>query len=150
MTPYFGPGWVPSADCLTLGAWAPPGARGNPVTVFVHGSGSLTASTRAALYDDGSSFARGGVALVTVDDRLGAAGLPDVYVLATQIRSDPATLVAQYRARHPRATAGRLRSARPTRCVSAVVNGRGGVIGRGPGRQRINRVNQVRQVNRVG
>ncbi|MFI1629548.1 carboxylesterase family protein [Streptomyces noursei] len=133
MTPYFGPGWVPGADCLTLGVWAPPGARGNPVTVFVHGGGSLTASTRAALYDDGASFARGGVALVTVNDRLGTAGLLDVYVLATQIRSDPATLVAQSRARHPRASAGRLRSARPTRCVSALVSGRGGGLVGGPG-----------------
>ncbi|WP_372516444.1 hypothetical protein [Streptomyces noursei] len=92
---------------MTLDLWAPPGAPGNPVTVFVHGGGSLAASPpRAALYDDGATFSRDGVVLVTVNDRLGAAGSLDVYVLATQIRSGAATLVAQYRARHPRASPG--------------------------------------------
>ncbi|MFE3647442.1 carboxylesterase/lipase family protein [Streptomyces sp. NPDC059152] len=77
MAPYFGPGWIPGADYLTLNVWAPPKARRSPVMVFVHGGGFLAGSTRAALYD-GTAFARDGVVLVTVNYRLGAAGFLDL------------------------------------------------------------------------
>ncbi|WEV27420.1 carboxylesterase family protein [Streptomyces sp. 71268] len=80
MSPYFGPGWVPGPDYLTLNVWAPappaPG-RGLPVLVFVHGGGFVAGSGRAPLYD-GEQFARDGVVLVTVNYRLGIAGFLDL------------------------------------------------------------------------
>ncbi|GAA3136462.1 carboxylesterase family protein [Streptomyces rectiviolaceus] len=84
MSPYFGPGWVPGEDYLTLDVWAPdPNRRGQdpdqalPVMVFVHGGGFVAGSTRASLYD-GAAFARDGVVLVTVNYRLGIAGFLDL------------------------------------------------------------------------
>lgn len=74
MTPYFGPGWVPGEEYLTLDVRTPAADAGNrPVMVFVHGGGFVTGSTRAALYD-GSAFARDGIVLVTVNYRLGIPG----------------------------------------------------------------------------
>ncbi|MBB5918558.1 para-nitrobenzyl esterase [Nocardia transvalensis] len=77
MSPYFGAGWVPGADYLTLNVWAPPDARDKPVMVFVHGGGFVSGSTRTPLYD-GTAFARDGVVLVTVNYRLGIAGFLDL------------------------------------------------------------------------
>ncbi|WP_280425628.1 carboxylesterase/lipase family protein [Nocardia carnea] len=77
MSPYFGPGWVPGADYLTVSVWAPPAARRRPVMVFVHGGGFVSGSTRAPLYD-GTAFARDGVVLVTVNYRLGVTGFLDL------------------------------------------------------------------------
>ena len=80
MSPYFGPGWVPGGDYLSVDVRAPAGPRSNlPVMVFVHGGGFVAGSARAALYD-GSAFARDGVVLITVNYRLNVAGflhLPD-------------------------------------------------------------------------
>ncbi|MGW5860949.1 carboxylesterase/lipase family protein [Streptomyces sp. NPDC055239] len=83
MSPYFGPGWIPGDDYLTLDIWTPdhPGRQGQdqalPVMVFVHGGGFVAGSTRASLYD-GTAFARDGVVLVTVNYRLGMAGFLDL------------------------------------------------------------------------
>ncbi|MFD2470082.1 carboxylesterase/lipase family protein [Amycolatopsis silviterrae] len=74
LTPYFGPGWVPGEEYLTVDVRTPAADAGNrPVMVFVHGGGFVTGSTRAALYD-GSAFARDGIVLVTVNYRLGILG----------------------------------------------------------------------------
>ncbi|MEV0698325.1 carboxylesterase family protein [Saccharopolyspora sp. NPDC050389] len=77
MSPYFGPGWIPGDDYLTVSVWAPPNARNSPVMVFVHGGGFVTGSTRSPLYD-GTSFARDGVVLVTLNYRLGIPGFLDL------------------------------------------------------------------------
>ncbi|MFF1698705.1 carboxylesterase/lipase family protein [Streptomyces sp. NPDC058257] len=83
MSPYFGPGWIPGDDYLTLDIWTPdrPGRQGQdhalPVMVFVHGGGFVAGSTRAGLYD-GTAFARDGVVLVSVNYRLGIAGFLDL------------------------------------------------------------------------
>lgn len=78
MSPYFGPGWIPGDDHLTVNVWTPADATGGlPVMVFVHGGGSVAGSTRSALYD-GSAFARDGVVLVTLNYRLGIAGFLDL------------------------------------------------------------------------
>ncbi|MEV4125734.1 carboxylesterase family protein [Nocardia sp. NPDC049707] len=77
MSPYFGPGWIPGADYLTVTVWAPQQARNSPVMVFVHGGGFVSGSSRASLYD-GTAFARDGVVLVTVNYRLGAPGFLDL------------------------------------------------------------------------
>jgi para-nitrobenzyl esterase len=74
MSPYFGPGWIPGEDYLTVNVWTPEtvGAR-LPVMVFVHGGGFVAGSTRSELYD-GANFARDGVVLVTLNYRLGIPG----------------------------------------------------------------------------
>ncbi|MFI9842009.1 carboxylesterase/lipase family protein [Nonomuraea sp. NPDC051941] len=78
MTPYFGPGWIPGEDFLTVNVWTPEagGAR-LPVMVFVHGGGFVAGSTRSEIYD-GAAFARDGVVLVTLNYRLGVAGFLDL------------------------------------------------------------------------
>ncbi|PZG14900.1 carboxylesterase/lipase family protein [Nonomuraea aridisoli] len=74
MSPYFGAGWVPGEDFLTVNVWTPATAGARlPVMVFVHGGGFVAGSTRAELYD-GAAFARDGVVLVTVNHRLGIPG----------------------------------------------------------------------------
>ncbi|UGU30075.1 carboxylesterase family protein [Mycolicibacterium smegmatis] len=73
MSPFFGQGWIPGSDYLTVNVWAPPAAEQAPVMVFVHGGGFVAGSTRSPLYD-GTAFARDGVVLVTVTYRLGIAG----------------------------------------------------------------------------
>ncbi|MGH4033504.1 carboxylesterase/lipase family protein [Actinomycetota bacterium Odt1-20B] len=78
MTPYFGPGWVPGEEYLTVDVHTPAADSGRrPVMVFVHGGGFVTGSHRAALYD-GSAFARDDVVLVTVSYRLGIPGFLDL------------------------------------------------------------------------
>ncbi|WP_037857537.1 carboxylesterase/lipase family protein [Streptomyces sp. NRRL S-340] len=78
MSPYFGPGWSRGEDYLTVNVFAPGAAGADlPVMVFVHGGGFVAGSTRSALYD-GSSFARDGVVLVTLNYRLGIAGFLDL------------------------------------------------------------------------
>jgi para-nitrobenzyl esterase len=78
MSPYFGTGWSQGDDYLTVNVWTPRGMTGDlPVMVFVHGGGFVAGSTNAAIYD-GSTFARDGVVLVTVNYRLGIAGFLDI------------------------------------------------------------------------
>ncbi|MEU8893479.1 carboxylesterase family protein [Streptomyces sp. NPDC048442] len=78
MTPYFGPGWVPGEEYLTVDVHTPAADGGRrPVMVFVHGGGFVTGANRAALYD-GSAFARDGVVLATVNYRLGIPGFLDL------------------------------------------------------------------------
>ncbi|MFD8757194.1 carboxylesterase/lipase family protein [Kitasatospora sp. NPDC059577] len=78
LRPYFGPGWAPGAEYLTVDVHTPAAdGGGRPVMVFVHGGGFVAGSNRAALYD-GSAFARDGVVLVTVNYRLGIPGFLDL------------------------------------------------------------------------
>ncbi|MFF1379464.1 carboxylesterase/lipase family protein [Streptomyces sp. NPDC058308] len=78
MTPYFGPGWVPGDEYLTVDVRTPAADRERrPVMIFIHGGGFVTGSTRATLYD-GRAFARDGVVLVTVNYRLGIPGFLDL------------------------------------------------------------------------
>lgn len=74
MSVYFGPGWMPGEEYLTVDVRTPAADDGaRPVMVFVHGGGLIASSTSAALYD-GRAFARDGVVLVTVNYRLGVPG----------------------------------------------------------------------------
>ena len=52
-------------DCLFLNIWAPKHARRAPVMVFIHGGGG----SGAIPWWDGSSFARDGVVLITINYR---------------------------------------------------------------------------------
>ena len=74
VVPYGGAPEPTSEDCLTLNVWAPPHATGRePVMVFIHGGSGVFGSGSLPYYD-GTSFARDGVVLVTVNYRLSALG----------------------------------------------------------------------------
>lgn len=63
-----------SEDCLTLNIWAPAKAdHPLPVMVWLHGGGHV-AGVSSLPYYDGTSFARDGVILVSVNYRLGLLG----------------------------------------------------------------------------
>lgn len=79
-SPYTGPlgALLPSViiegdDFLNVNIWAPSGATGLPVMVWVHGGGNIHGSNSLDGYD-GSAFARDGVVFVSVNYRLGAEG----------------------------------------------------------------------------
>jgi para-nitrobenzyl esterase len=67
------PSWPMSEDCLYLNVWAPAGARGAAVMVWIHG-GSFTSGGTAIPAYDGTMLARKGVVVVSVAYRLGAFG----------------------------------------------------------------------------
>lgn len=62
-----------SEDCLFLNVFAPEGAEGLPVLVWIHGGAYLNGSGSVAWYDGGSLADRGHV-VVTINYRLGALG----------------------------------------------------------------------------
>ncbi len=63
-----------SEDCLTLNVWTPTKMdKPAPVMVWLHGGGHTAGSGSLAFYD-GSSFARDGVILVSINYRLGLMG----------------------------------------------------------------------------
>lgn len=62
-----------SEDCLSLNVWAPHGAKGLPVIVWIHGGAHRFGSGASPVYD-GAAFARDGVVLVTINYRLGLLG----------------------------------------------------------------------------
>jgi para-nitrobenzyl esterase len=68
-----GAGQTQSEDCLFLNVFAPHGARGAPVMLWIHGGGHRYGSGSGPIYD-GSAFARDGVILVTINYRLGLLG----------------------------------------------------------------------------
>lgn len=60
-----------SEDCLQLNVFAPAGAKGAPVMVWIHGGSHRTG---AGWVYDGTNFARDGVVLVSINYRLGPLG----------------------------------------------------------------------------
>jgi carboxylesterase type B len=65
---------VRGEDCLTLNVWTPElGAGGRPVMVWITG-GQFQNGTAAVEGYDGSTFARDGVVLVSINYRVGAEG----------------------------------------------------------------------------
>jgi para-nitrobenzyl esterase len=68
------PQGVMSEDCLTVNVWAPRGASGLPVVVWLHGGAFRTGATRMPLMN-GASLAQRGMVVVTVNYRLGPLGL---------------------------------------------------------------------------
>ena len=62
-----------SEDCLFLNVWAPPGAHGAPVMVWLHGGALRSGDPASAMYD-GEALARQGVVMVSVNYRLGVLG----------------------------------------------------------------------------
>ena len=81
-----------SEDCLTLNVWTP-GATGGeklPVMVWFHGGGFYMGSSSWDLYD-GSTLAKDGVVVVTVNYRLGALGLFAHPALSAENPNGPVT-----------------------------------------------------------
>lgn len=60
-------------DCLSLNVWAPDGADGLPVMVWIHGGAYVIGGSSLATYD-GSRLADEGVVVVSINYRLGALG----------------------------------------------------------------------------
>lgn len=60
-----------SEDAYFLNVWAPRGADGLPVLVFIHGGAWTTGGGSASWYD-GTTLARSGLVVVTLNYRLGA------------------------------------------------------------------------------
>jgi para-nitrobenzyl esterase len=75
-----------SEDCLQLNVFAPKGAKGAPVMVWIHGGAHRTG---AGWVYDGSNFARDGVVLVSVNYRLGALGYFAHPALTTAAGKEP-------------------------------------------------------------
>ena len=70
---------IPGDDWLTLNVWTPDLAGRAPVMVWIHGGAFANGNSAVPMYD-GRAFARDGVALVTINYRLGIDGfalLPD-------------------------------------------------------------------------
>jgi para-nitrobenzyl esterase len=62
-----------SEDCLNVNVWAPATGRAHAVLVFLHGGGFTEGSNGIATYD-GTSLAKRGIVVVTVNYRLGMFG----------------------------------------------------------------------------
>ncbi|GAB2671670.1 carboxylesterase family protein [Saccharopolyspora gloriosae] len=87
-----GPDWDGGQDYLTVDVSTPdPGGGGLPVLVFVHGGAFVSGTGSAPLYD-GTSFARSGAVLVTVNYRLGAEGFAPIGVTNAGLRDQLAAL----------------------------------------------------------
>ncbi|MEU0545352.1 carboxylesterase family protein [Nocardia sp. NPDC005978] len=65
---------IPGDDYLNLNVWTPEvGGSGLPVMVWIHG-GAFTRGSNARTMYDGTTFARDGVVLVSINYRLGISG----------------------------------------------------------------------------
>lgn len=71
----------PSEDCLALNVWAPDGAQGLPVMVWIHGGAYTFGSGGASLYDGGNLARDGEVVVVSINHRLQAFGFTDLAAL---------------------------------------------------------------------
>ncbi|RYF93825.1 MAG: carboxylesterase/lipase family protein [Caulobacteraceae bacterium] len=79
LAPLIGEGVRPGDDWLNLNVWAPAGAAGLPVMVWIHGGGFVAGSGHTPV-NDGTSFARNGVVLISLNYRMGVDGfmaIPD-------------------------------------------------------------------------
>ncbi len=63
----------PSEDCLSLNVWSPAGASKLPVMVWIHGGAFRQGSGSLPFYD-GTTLARKGVVVVTINYRVGDFG----------------------------------------------------------------------------
>jgi para-nitrobenzyl esterase len=83
-----------SEDCLTLNVWTAAKVHGRPmpVMVWIHGGGFVNGSGTAALYD-GTSLAKQGVVVVTLNYRLGRLGF---FAHPALTAEDPDGLLGNY------------------------------------------------------
>jgi para-nitrobenzyl esterase len=65
---------IPGDEYLNVNVWTPdPGGSGLPVMVWIHGGAFVRGSNARAIYN-GTSFARDGIVLVSINYRLGISG----------------------------------------------------------------------------
>lgn len=64
---------IPGENVLTANVWAPSGAEGLPVVLWLHGGAFERGASAIELYE-GTSFARDGVVFVSANYRLGSEG----------------------------------------------------------------------------
>ena len=64
---------APGDDYLNVSVWAPDGANGLPVMVWIHGGAFVRGANSVPTYD-GGAFARDGVVVVGINYRLGVPG----------------------------------------------------------------------------
>ncbi|GAA2744391.1 carboxylesterase family protein [Terrabacter aerolatus] len=64
---------APGDDYLNVSVWAPEGASGLPVMVWIHGGAFVRGANSVPTYD-GAAFARDGVVVVGINYRLGVPG----------------------------------------------------------------------------
>jgi para-nitrobenzyl esterase len=62
-----------SEDCLSLNIWAPAKANKAPVLVWIHGGSLISGASSEGMYD-GAALAKRGVAVVSINYRLGVLG----------------------------------------------------------------------------
>jgi para-nitrobenzyl esterase len=79
---------VGSEDCLTLNVWAPDGATGLPVMVFIHGGANVQGSGSLPAYEGTKLAAAGPAIVVTFNYRLGTLGYLMHPALAAESGSD--------------------------------------------------------------
>lgn len=65
-------------DCLTLNIWAPSGAAGKPVMVWLHGGAYVLGSGSQPVYDGTRLAGSGDVVVVTLNYRVGVFGFLDL------------------------------------------------------------------------
>lgn len=84
LTPLVDGGGERGDEYLTLNIWAPKGAKGKPVAVFIHG-GAFQIGSKDAPVHDGSGFARSGLISIAINYRLGIDGFLPIEGAATNI-----------------------------------------------------------------
>ncbi len=73
-TPFIGDGWRKGDDFLIANIWTPDvNAKGLPVMVFIHGGAWIGGTSDCPAYD-GTSFAKNGVVLISINYRMGIEG----------------------------------------------------------------------------
>ncbi|HUB85189.1 MAG TPA: carboxylesterase family protein [Rhizomicrobium sp.] len=84
-TPFIGNGWRKGDDYLIANIWTPDlGAKRLPVMVFIHGGAWVGGTSDCPAYD-GTSFAKNGVVLITINYRMGIEGVLPLEGAATNI-----------------------------------------------------------------
>lgn len=82
--PTFADGWVKGNDFLTNNIWAPDVNGKLPVMVFIHGGAFVIGTSDVPLFD-GTSFAKKGVVMVSMNYRMGIEGFLKIKGVPTNI-----------------------------------------------------------------
>lgn len=85
VTPFIGSGWRQGHEYLAANIWTPDvNAKRLPVMVFIHGGAWVGGTSDCPAYD-GTSFARNGVVLISINYRMGIEGVLPLQGAATNI-----------------------------------------------------------------
>ena len=84
IAPLIGPGGTGGDDYLAVNVWAPEGAAGRPVMVWIHG-GAFVLGSKDASVSDGTAFAQSGMVCVSIGYRLGIDGFLPIPGIPTNL-----------------------------------------------------------------